>query len=96
MILENMIRKEVREMPPSGIRKYFDIVNEMEGVISLGVGEPDFVTPWNVREAGIYSLEQGDTHYSSNAGFIDQRKEKTVFKQSSITKYLNIYIENLI
>ena len=80
MMLENMIRKEVREMPPSGIRKYFDIVNEMEGVISLGVGEPDFVTPWNVREAGIYSLEQGDTHYSSNAGFIELREE--------IAKYL--------
>ena len=80
MILENMIRKEVREMPPSGIRKYFDIVNEMDDVISLGVGEPDFVTPWNVREAGIYSLEQGDTHYSSNAGFIELREE--------ISKYL--------
>ena len=80
MMLENMIRKEVREMPPSGIRKYFDIVNEMEDVISLGVGEPDFVTPWNVREAGIYSLEQGDTHYSSNAGFIELREE--------IAKYL--------
>ena len=81
MILENMIKKEVREMPPSGIRKYFDIVNEMEDVISLGVGEPDFVTPWNVREAGIYSLEQGVTHYSSNAGFIELREE--------ISKYLN-------
>ena len=64
MMLENMIRKEVKEMAPSGIRKYFDIVNEMDGAISLGVGEPDFVTPWNVREAGIYSLEQGDTQYS--------------------------------
>ena len=80
-MLENMIRKEVREMPPSGIRKYFDIVNEMEGVISLGVGEPDFVTPWNVREAGIYSLEQGVTHYSSNAGFIELREE--------ISKYMS-------
>ena len=80
MILENMIRKEVRKMPPSGIRKYFDIVNEMDDVISLGVGEPDFITPWNVREAGIYSLEQGDTHYSSNAGFIELREE--------ISKYL--------
>ena len=80
MILENMIRKEVREMPPSGIRKYFDMVNEMENVISLGVGEPDFVTPWNVREAGIYSLELGETHYSSNAGFIELREE--------ISKYL--------
>lgn len=75
MILEDMIREDVRNMPPSGIRKYFDLVNEMEGVISLGVGEPDFVTPWNVREAGIYSLEKGHTHYSSNAGFIELREE---------------------
>ena len=70
-----MIKDNVKNMPPSGIRKYFDIVNEMEGVISLGVGEPDFVTPWNVREAGIYSIEQGHTHYSSNAGFIELRNE---------------------
>lgn len=75
MIIENMIKNNVKNMPPSGIRKYFDIVNEMEGVISLGVGEPDFVTPWNVREAGIYSIEQGHTHYSSNAGFIELRNE---------------------
>ena len=75
MIIENMIKDNVKNMPPSGIRKYFDIVNEMEGVISLGVGEPDFVTPWNVREAGIYSIEQGHTHYSSNAGFIELRNE---------------------
>ena len=75
MIIENMIKDNVKNMPPSGIRKYFDIVNEMEGVISLGVGEPDFVTPWNVREAGIYSIEQWHTHYSSNAGFIELRNE---------------------
>lgn len=80
MILENMIREDVKNMPPSGIRKYFDMVNEMEGVISLGVGEPDFLTPWNVTEAGIYSLEKGHTHYSSNAGFIELRNE--------IAKYL--------
>lgn len=80
MILENMIREDVKKMPPSGIRKYFDMVNEMEGVISLGVGEPDFLTPWNVTEAGIYSLEQGHTHYSSNAGFVELRNE--------IAKYL--------
>ena len=80
MMLENMIREEVRNMPPSGIRKYFDMVNEMDDVISLGVGEPDFLTPWNVTEAGIYSLEQGHTHYSSNAGFIELRNE--------IAKYL--------
>ena len=81
MILENMILDNVKNMPPSGIRKYFDLINEMDDVISLGVGEPDFVTPWNVREAGIYSLEQGHTHYSSNAGFIELREE--------ISKYLN-------
>ena len=81
MILENMIKDYVKDMPPSGIRKYFDIINEMDDVISLGVGEPDFVTPWNVREAGIYSLEQGHTHYSSNAGMIELRTE--------IAKYLH-------
>ena len=81
MILEDMILDNVRNMPPSGIRKYFDLINEMEDVISLGVGEPDFVTPWNVIEAGIYSLEKGETHYSSNAGFIELRKE--------ISNYLN-------
>ncbi|MBE6051006.1 MAG: aminotransferase class I/II-fold pyridoxal phosphate-dependent enzyme [Clostridium sp.] len=75
MILENMIKDNVKNMPPSGIRKFFDIVNEMDDVISLGVGEPDFITPWNVTEAGIYSLEKGHTHYSSNAGFIELRKE---------------------
>lgn len=80
MILEDMILDNVKNMPPSGIRKYFDIVNEMDDVISLGVGEPDFVTPWNVTEAGIYSLEKGHTHYSSNAGFIELRNE--------ISKYL--------
>lgn len=53
MILEDMILERVKKMPPSGIRKYFDMVHEMEGVISLGVGEPDFVTPWNIREAGF-------------------------------------------
>lgn len=81
MNLENMILENVRNMPPSGIRKYFDLINEMDDVISLGVGEPDFVTPWNIIEAGIYSLEKGQTHYSSNAGFIELREE--------ISKYLN-------
>ena len=75
MIMEKMILDKVKDMPPSGIRKYFDMINEMEDVISLGVGEPDFVTPWNVVEAGIYSLEKGHTHYSSNAGFIELRRE---------------------
>lgn len=75
MNMENMILPHVKNLPPSGIRKYFDLINEMKDVISLGIGEPDFVTPWNIREAGIYSLEQGHTHYSSNAGFIELREE---------------------
>lgn len=62
-------------LPPSGIRKFFDIAAEMKDAISLGVGEPDFVTPWAVREAGIYSLEKGYTHYSANSGLMELRKE---------------------
>lgn len=58
----------VRDLPPSGIRRFFDLANQMEDVISLGVGEPDFVTPWHIREAGIYSLEHGYTTYTSNRG----------------------------
>lgn len=81
MIMSDMIKDNVKNMPPSGIRKFFDLVNEMEDVISLGVGEPDFVTPWAVSEAGIYSLEKGHTHYSSNAGFVELRQ--------NIAKYLD-------
>ena len=75
MNIKDMISPAVKNMPPSGIRKYFDLINEMKDAISLGIGEPDFVTPWNIREAGIYSLEKGHTHYSSNAGFIELREE---------------------
>ena len=75
MSLEHHIIKRVKDTPPSGIRKYFDLVNEMEGVISLGIGEPDFVTPYNIIEEGIDSLEKGHTHYSSNAGYIELREE---------------------
>jgi len=64
----------VRDMPPSGIRKFFDIVVGMEDVISLGVGEPDFPTPWHIREACIYSLECGHTSYTSNKGLIELRE----------------------
>jgi aminotransferase len=62
-------------MPPSGIRKFFDIVSEMKDAISLGVGEPDFDTPWHVREEGIYSLEKGKTFYTSNAGLKELKQE---------------------
>lgn len=73
MKISDMISPSVKNVPPSGIRKYFDLINEMKDAISLGIGEPDFVTPWGIREAGIYSLEKGHTHYSSNPGFIELR-----------------------
>lgn len=65
----------VRDMPPSGIRKFFDLVSQTEGVISLGVGEPDFVTPWHIREACVYYLEKGHTSYTSNWGLLELREE---------------------
>src|SRR5512135_1703734 len=65
----------VKELPPSGIRKFFDLVAHMEGAISLGVGEPDYVTPWHIREAAIYSLEKGYTMYTSNSGMPELREE---------------------
>ncbi|MGQ9557659.1 MAG: aminotransferase class I/II-fold pyridoxal phosphate-dependent enzyme [Desulfurispora sp.] len=64
----------VRHMPPSGIRRFFDLVAEMKGVISLGVGEPDFITPWHIREACIYALEKGYTMYTSNQGLLELRE----------------------
>ena len=71
---EKFVATNVRNIPPSGIRKFFDLVLEMEGVISLGVGEPDFVTPWHIREACIYSLEKGFTSYTSNYGLLELRE----------------------
>ena len=71
---EKIISPVVAAMPPSGIRKFFDIVAEMKDAISLGVGEPDFTTPWAIREAGIYSLEKGQTHYTANAGILELRE----------------------
>ncbi len=72
---EKLINKTVSSMPPSGIRKFFDVAAEMEDCISLGVGEPDFVTPWHIRDEGIYSLEKGHTHYTSNSGLKELRLE---------------------
>lgn len=72
---EDYINKKVLNMPFSGIRKFFDVANELEGVISLGVGEPDFDTPWPIREKAIYSLEKGKTNYTSNAGLLELRGE---------------------
>lgn len=75
MNYDKLINPVVDAIPPSGIRKFFDVVNTMEGAISLGVGEPDFVTPWAIREAGIYSLESGQTYYTANSGLLELREE---------------------
>ena len=72
---ENILIKKVQSIPPSGIRKFFDVAATMKDAISLGVGEPDFNTPWSVREAGIFSLEQGKTHYTANSGLAELREE---------------------
>lgn len=69
------VSRVVEAIPPSGIRRFFDIVSQMEDVISLGVGEPDFVTPWRIREAAIYSIERGYTQYTSNWGLLELRQE---------------------
>ena len=73
--MRNPISKKITTIKPSGIRKFFDVANAMEGAISLGVGEPDFNTPWHIREEGIYSLERGKTHYTSNAGLKELKVE---------------------
>ncbi len=78
--MRNPLSKAIVTIQPSGIRKFFDVVNEMEDAISLGVGEPDFDTPWHVRDEGIYSLEKGRTFYTSNAGLKELKIE--------IAKYL--------
>ncbi len=79
--MRNPLSKTIVEIEPSGIRKFFDIVNEMQEAISLGVGEPDFDTPWHIRDEGIYSLEKGRTFYTSNAGLKELKTE--------IAKYMN-------
>lgn len=77
---DKLLSGRIKNTKPSGIRKFFDIAAEMDDVLSLSIGEPDFVTPWHIREAGIYSLEQGKTHYTANLGIKELRKE--------ISKYL--------
>ena len=70
-----LLNEKIKKVKPSGIRRFFDIANEMENVISLSIGEPDFSTPWHVREAGIDSLQQGKTWYTPNRGFMELRQE---------------------
>jgi aspartate kinase len=82
--MSSYISGVVQEIPPSGIRKFFDLVTQTEGVISLGVGEPDFVTPWHIREACFYSLEKGYTMYTSNLGLPELREEIAAYEKRKI------------
>lgn len=82
--MRNTLSDTVVEIKPSGIRKFFDIASERKDVISLGVGEPDFDTPWHVREEGIYSLEKGRTFYTSNSGLMELREEICKYLERSI------------
>ena len=75
MDYSRILSRTIQEVKPSGIRKFFDLAAEMENVISLGVGEPDFKTPWPVRRAGIRSLEEGRTWYTANAGLKELKIE---------------------
>src|SRR5512145_2107575 len=72
--MDPFIAEAVRDIPRSGIRDFFELVQGMQDVISLGVGEPDFVTPWHIREAAIYALERGRTTYTSNLGLLKLRE----------------------
>ncbi len=74
MNYDQILCRRIQDVPPSGIRKYFDLLEGMDGGISLGIGEPDFPTPWHIRDAGIYSLEKGFTKYTPNAGLSDLRR----------------------
>ncbi len=79
--MRDPLSKTTVALKPSGIRKFFDVVNEMPDAISLGVGEPDFDTPWHIREEGIFSLEKGRTFYTSNSGLIELRKEIAAYQK---------------
>ena len=81
--MREFVSKKAKNIKPSGIRKFFDIVSESKDVISLGVGEPDFITPWDIREAGIRAIKKGYTQYTSNKGMLPLREE--------ISKYLKTY-----
>lgn len=82
--MKNPLSQTITNIKPSGIRKFFDIVAEMKDAISLGVGEPDFDTPWHIREEGIYALEKGRTFYTSNAGLMELRTEICNYLQRKI------------
>ena len=79
MDFQNRINPVIRDLKPSGIRRFFDLASSMENVVSLSIGEPDFATPWHIRDVGIYSLEKSRTHYLPNAGLPELREEITKY-----------------
>lgn len=94
--MRNPLSKKVSSIKPSGIRKFFDVVNTMEGAISLGVGEPDFDTPYFIRDEGIYSLEKGKTFYTSNAGLMDLKVEISRYMERRFQLHYNPEAEVLV
>lgn len=79
MDYSKVLNRRIQAVPPSGIRKFFDILEEMPDAISLGIGEPDFITPWHIRDAGIYSLEKGFTKYTPNKGLSELRRQISAY-----------------
>lgn len=94
--MKSLVIDKIKNMPPSGIRKFFDVANEIEGAISLGVGEPDFDTPWHIREEGIYSLEKGKTFYTANAGLMELRQEICNYLYRSFNLKYNAKTQTLV
>ncbi|MCD7865117.1 MAG: aminotransferase class I/II-fold pyridoxal phosphate-dependent enzyme, partial [Clostridiales bacterium] len=94
--MRNPLSKVITEIEPSGIRKFFDIVSEMKDAISLGVGEPDFDTPWHIRDEGIYSLEKGRTFYTSNAGLKELKTEITKYLERKYDLHYDYNTETLV
>ena len=87
--MKSFVSKRAKEIKPSGIRRFFDIVSERKDVISLGVGEPDFITPWEIRNAGISAIKRGYTQYTSNSGLIELRKEISSYLKYRFNTYFD-------
>ena len=83
---DKYFNSHIKTVKPSGIRKFFDIANEMDDVISLSIGEPDFQTPWHIRDEGIKSLEKGKTWYSPNRGFAQLREEISAYYKRTVSE----------
>ena len=87
--MKELLSQKILQLKPSGIRKFFDVANEVPGVISLGVGEPDFPTPFHIREAGIQAMQSGKTFYTANSGLKELRKEICIYTEEKIGNRYN-------